>query len=122
MMSLSKKKQNITTLSIIIGISIAAIVYKYYIGTTSYVYSLGTIVEFYKPAKGGKRVKFSYNFKGKEYEGTSNYSDYNIEEGEIYIIKIYIENPYLADILLDKPVNSNIKPPKEGWQEIPKIE
>ena len=95
--------------------------WNFYYDSYEKLYTIGTVERKQTGLKSGTVAKFTYVYKGKEYEGGTGIGDYKIKIGDKYIIEFAQDKLELSKGLFYYPIpdSTNIKIPWEGWEEVP---
>jgi hypothetical protein len=77
--------------------------------------TIGESTHIYRTARGGRHVSYLYFVNGKPYTASTGYSeDIKVPNGK-YVIRFWIKNPDLSDVLTDRVADEALTPPQEGW-------
>jgi len=103
--------------------SIMLIIHGRWLGTLPQKYTVGKVLDIYKPAKGGIMAKYEYQFYGNKYEQHIPLGSYRnkIKERERYLVEVPNGYSNQGLILFDKPVPDSVKAPLNGWDKPPKF-
>lgn len=84
-------------------------------------FTIGEITKIEPNTSSGYRIYFNYYVLGKEYEAFGGiYKRDNDLIGKHFYVRFSPTNPDNCELLLKKPVRSDIKnAPPEGWEKIP---
>lgn len=86
---------------------------------SEYRYCVGKITgNYYSGNTYGKEVIYHYNNTLYVNHCASQFCK-NLNIGERYIIKIYLEDPYVFDVLNLKVYDTSLVAPVNGWKTIP---
>jgi len=111
------------TLIVIVAWVVLSTIYFEYLDKQSQRYTIGTVYDIGKSAKGGVMVYYEYYLNREKYR--SSVSIYGFEGVAKIDEKFLVEYPgdfqWEGILLLDKPVPDSIEPPPEGWDEIPEF-
>jgi hypothetical protein len=107
-------------LVIFLGLA-GVIIWNFYYDSYEKLYSIGTVKRKETGLKSGTVAKFTYVYKGKEYEGGSGIGDYKIKIGDRYIVEFAKDKIDLSKALFYYPIPDSvmIEIPREGWREVP---
>ena len=104
----------------LILLSIGFLSYKSIIkGSSKELYTIATIVGVYSTSKDYGRT-YEYVVSGVTYRGQCTTDDCaKLGIGRRYIVRFWSKRHNWSDLLTNKPVVTDIVPPKEGWQTLP---
>jgi len=123
MKSKKEKIRGIAILISIIVVGISATIYDRYFKSLPQDYTIGKVVNIWKPLKGGTNAGYNYLVNGKKYEG--NISNFGYEEvarpGKRFIVEYPEANVSRGVMHLNIPVPDSIIAPEEGWDELPEF-
>jgi len=121
---MSDKKETLKKIAIFGGIillSAIAMIYNNWLTTLPQDYTVGEVIDVYKPAKGNTRAEFRYFVKNQEYKQSVN--NYGYEKvariGKRFLVEYPEDHTGSGVILLDHPVPDGIEAPPGGWDEMP---
>lgn len=111
---------------IFIGIVLVALIgygYFQWLKTLPQNYTIGEVVDIYKPLKGSERADFSYYISKKEYRSSIRLSGFKgkIKVGQKYLVEIPEDHSARGILLLMYPVPDSVEAPIDGWDEKPDL-
>ncbi|WP_375585529.1 hypothetical protein [Cyclobacterium xiamenense] len=120
---MKKKDLKITLIKITIAllvIFVADKVFSNYYDSLVKAYTIGELVETYKPYGQGTNVRFSFYYYGQLYKSHNSLGYNKIRKDQKkFLIEVPIKDIKRSRILWDYPVPDTLKAPYEGWEEIP---
>ena len=108
---------------IFIGLCIIGFSYFRWIRSLPQDYTVGRVIQIYKPFKGGTRAEYSYYVNGKEEQESLALGEYRkyVKEGMRFLVEYPEDHPHEGYMLFDYPVPDGVEAPPEGWDEKPKF-
>ena len=84
-------------------------------------FTIGEITKIEPNGNSGYRIYFKYYVLGKEYKAFGGIYKWNNDLiGKHFYVRFSPTNPDNCELLLEKPVRSDVKSaPSEGWEKIP---
>ena len=102
--------------------TLPTIVYRaFIISKSEFRYTVVKFTDNYHTGKShGKKIHYSINRSAYESHCGSNECR-NARIGDIYLIKVYLDDPDVFEILFFYKVNPEVVVPDEGWLSVPKF-
>ena len=122
-LAIKEKRKIILLFAGIILASAMGISFRYFMDIQSQDYTIGTIDDIYKPARGNTRVSFIYFVNGQEHQSTGSLYGYEdiVKVGETFLVEYPEEYPWRGKIHLKIDINDTISAPDKGWDEVPSL-
>ncbi len=115
---MSDKKELIFV--ILVGF-VGFLIWNYYYESYEKLYTIGTVERKQTGMKSGTVAKFSYSYKGRNYEGGTGIGEYKTGVGDRYIVEFGKDKVDLSKALFYYPIPDSVTVefPWEGWEDVP---
>lgn len=115
-------KRNLLFLIIVL---IGVVGYSYYqwLKTLPQDYTVGQVIQVYKPRKGGISAEYSYFVDNEEEQESLTLGKYRnvIKKGMRFLVEYPEDHVSEGRMLFDHPVPDGIEAPEGGWDEKPEF-
>ena len=116
-----ERKKVITVVIGILLVGLSGQLYNNYLDSLPQDYTVGEVIDIYKPAKGNTRAEFRYVLNNKEYKQSINNYGYEkvAKVGKRFLVEYPLNHEESGVLLFDDPVPDGVEAPPNGWAEKP---